>query len=60
MDTLKEPIAIIGVATRFPDEASTTEGLWNFLLKARSAWSPFPADRIGPGHYHPNPDHRGA
>jgi acyl transferase domain-containing protein len=52
-------MAIIGIATRFPDEAATTEGLWNFLLKARSAFSPYPADRIGPGHYHPNPDHRG-
>jgi len=59
MESNSEPMAIIGVAARFPDEASTTEGLWNFLLKARSAFSNFPPDRIGEGHYHPNPDHRG-
>ncbi|KAH9904009.1 iterative type I polyketide synthase [Xylariomycetidae sp. FL2044] len=54
-----EPIAIIGFANRFPDEASTTEGLWRFLLKARSGFSGFPEGRIGAGHYHPDPNHRG-
>lgn len=55
-----EPIAIIGVATRFPHEATTTNNLWDFLLKGRSAWSEFPPDRIDSrGHYHPDPEHGG-
>jgi acyl transferase domain-containing protein len=60
MTAIAEPIAIIGFANRFPDEADTTEGLWRFLLKARSAFSSYPEDRIGPGHYHPDPNHRGS
>lgn len=55
-----EPIAIIGLATRFPDEADTTGNLWDFLRKGRSAWGDFPADRIDSrGHYHPDPEHGG-
>jgi hypothetical protein len=55
-----EPIAIVGLATRFPQDASTTENFWDFLVKGRSAWSDFPEDRINSkGHYHPNPDHGG-
>jgi acyl transferase domain-containing protein len=34
--------------------------LWEFLLKGRSAHTPFPKDRINPdGHYHPDPEHGG-
>ena len=55
-----EPIAIIGMATRFPQEATSNESLWNFLLKARSAHTQFPKDRINSkGHYHPDPEHGG-
>ena len=54
-----EPLAIIGLATRFPQDASTTEDFWKFLLRGRSAHTPFPPDRIGPGHYHPDPEHGG-
>ncbi|KAK5988353.1 6-hydroxymellein synthase cdmE [Cladobotryum mycophilum] len=54
-----EPMAIIGLATRFPQDATTTGNLWELLLKGRSAWSPFPEDRIGEGHYHPDPEHGG-
>ncbi|CAK4031885.1 polyketide synthase [Lecanosticta acicola] len=54
-----EPLAIIGLATRFPDDADSTENLWKFLLDKRCAHSPFPADKIGAGHYHPDPEHGG-
>ena len=56
----KEPIAIIGLATRFPQDATNTEELWKFLLAARSAHAKFPEDRIGAGHYHPDPEHGGS
>ncbi|KEF55686.1 uncharacterized protein A1O9_08436 [Exophiala aquamarina CBS 119918] len=54
------PLAIIGMATRFPQDASSNERLWDFLLAGRSAHTPFPEDRINPdGHYHPDPEHGG-
>ena len=54
-----EPLAIVGLATRFPQDASTTERLWQFLLAKKCAHTPIPEDRIGPGHYHPDPEHGG-
>ena len=54
-----EPLAIVGLATRFPQDASSTERLWQFLLAKRCAHTPIPEDRIGPGHYHPDPEHGG-
>ncbi|EED14251.1 polyketide synthase, putative [Talaromyces stipitatus ATCC 10500] len=56
----KDPIAIVGMAAKFPQEARTVEDLWNFLLQARQAMTDFPADRINRhGHYHPDPEHGG-
>jgi acyl transferase domain-containing protein len=56
----KEPIAIVGMAAKFPQEARTVEDLWNFLLQARQAMTDFPKDRISRhGHYHPDAEHGG-
>lgn len=55
-----EPLAIIGLACRFPQDATNAENLWELLLTQRSAWSPWPEDRIrSSGHYHPDPNHGG-
>lgn len=54
-----EPLAIVGLSTRFPQDASTTQRLWQFLLAKRCAHTSIPEDRIGPGHYHPDPEHGG-
>lgn len=55
-----EPIAIIGLSSRFPEDATNPENLWDLLVKGRSAWSGFPLDRINSkGHYHPDPEHGG-
>lgn len=40
-----EPLAIIGMAFRFPQEASSEEGLWNMLMSKRNAMTEFPPDR---------------
>ncbi|KAK0633153.1 beta-ketoacyl synthase [Immersiella caudata] len=49
------PIAIVGVACRFPGDASSPENLWNVLSKGKSAWREFPADRLNiNGFYHPS------
>lgn len=54
-----EPLAIIGLATRFPQDASSTEQFWDFLLRGKSAHTELPNDRIGTGHYHPDSEHGG-
>lgn len=54
-----EPIAIVGLATRFP-QAASTESLWEILLQARSTWSSIPRERFNAGaFYHPDPEHGG-
>lgn len=56
----KEPIAIIGMAARFPGDARTVDDLWNVLLQGRHQKSEFPPDRINfHAHYHPDPEHGG-
>ncbi|WP_274912460.1 type I polyketide synthase [Streptomyces sp. WZ-12] len=40
-----EPVAIIGMACRFPGGIRTTEEFWTFLTEGRDAIDDFPADR---------------
>lgn len=55
-----EPIAVVGLATRFPQQATSTESLWELLLQARSTWSSIPKERFNAeAFYHPDPDHGG-
>lgn len=55
-----EPIAVVGLATRFPQQATSTESLWELLLQARSTWSSIPKERFnGEAFYHPDPEHGG-
>jgi acyl transferase domain-containing protein len=50
-----EPIAIIGMSSKFAGEATDNEGLWRMLANGRSGWTPFPHSRFGSkGVYHPN------
>jgi acyl transferase domain-containing protein len=49
------PIAIIGMACRVPGDVSSAEELWELCSRARSGWSPIPADRWShEGYFHPN------
>ncbi|KAL2006666.1 hypothetical protein VTN00DRAFT_9334 [Thermoascus crustaceus] len=41
-----EPVAIVGMACRFPGDASDVSSFWKLLCEARSAWSDAPEDRF--------------
>ncbi|MFJ9646028.1 type I polyketide synthase [Streptomyces sp. NPDC101206] len=45
VDSLYEPIAVIGMACRFPGGISTPEELWRFVIEDGDAIGPFPEDR---------------
>ncbi|MFD9961348.1 beta-ketoacyl synthase N-terminal-like domain-containing protein [Amycolatopsis sp. NPDC058986] len=44
-DAGQEPIAIVGMACRFPGDVSTPEELWRLVSEGRDAVGEFPADR---------------
>ena len=57
----RDPLAIIGLACRFPQDASNLDNLWELLLSGRSATTKIPQSRMnGDGHYHPDPERGGA
>ncbi|KAJ5888770.1 Acyl transferase/acyl hydrolase/lysophospholipase [Penicillium taxi] len=55
-----EPIAVVGIATRFSQEATSTEKLWEIMQQEKSTWSPVPKERFNAeAFYHPDPEHGG-
>ncbi|QGA21725.1 hypothetical protein EYB26_009436 [Talaromyces marneffei] len=53
---MTEPIAIIGMASRFAGQASDIEKLWDVLLKGK----PSPSAFLNNKHYHPDQSRQGA
>ncbi|KAK3336399.1 hypothetical protein B0T19DRAFT_364937 [Cercophora scortea] len=50
------PIAVVGMACRFPGGASSPEKLWHLLSNGQNAFREFPQDRLNiDGFYHPDP-----
>ena len=53
-----EPMAIIGMACQFPQEAENPEKFWELLAEGRSAMTEFPKEKLKiNSHYHPDPSH---
>ncbi|KAH8802508.1 hypothetical protein F5884DRAFT_683224 [Xylogone sp. PMI_703] len=53
-----EPMAIIGMACKFPQEAEDPEKFWKLMLEGRSAMTEFPKEKLNiDAHYHPDPAH---
>ena len=49
------PIAIVGMACRFPGDFPGPKGLWDMCCEGRSAWSEIPKDRMNvDGFWHPD------
>ncbi|KAK0101698.1 hypothetical protein ONS95_006853 [Cadophora gregata] len=60
MDTVNEPIAIIGTGCRFPGQSNTTAKLWELLSQPRELSVPIPPSRFNAdGFYHPDGFHHG-
>lgn len=54
-NSYSSPLAIIGLAFEFPQEATSEEAFWQMLCDARSASTDFPKDRLNiDAFYHPD------
>jgi polyketide synthase 12 len=58
-DAAAEPIAIVGVACRFPGGAASPEALWELVQSGADVVSDLPEDRYWDLEYDPDPDRSG-
>ena len=54
-----EPIAVVGLSLRFPQDATSSESLWNMLMEGRCAMTEVPEDRWNlVSFYHPDAERK--
>ncbi|WP_238407319.1 beta-ketoacyl reductase, partial [Mycobacterium canetti] len=60
--TSEDPIAIVGMACRYPGGVNSPDDMWDMLIQGRDVLSEFPGDRGWDlaGLYNPDPDAAGA
>ena len=50
-----EPIAVVGLSFKLPQDMDTAESLWTGIATGKCAWSPFPKSRLNfEGTYDPD------
>jgi acyl transferase domain-containing protein len=49
---LQEPIAVCGLALKFPQDACSEEGFWTMIQEKRSAMTEFPPERLNINAFH--------
>jgi acyl transferase domain-containing protein len=55
-----EPIAAVGFAIRFPQDATNEDALWKILMEKRNTATVIPKSRMNiDSMYHPDPNRRG-
>lgn len=47
-----DPIVICGFSIKFPQEATSPEGLWKIMMERRCAMTDFPAERVNLNGFH--------
>ena len=52
-----EPIAIIGFALKYPQDATTPQAFWKMLEEKKCAMTAWPKDRINLKAFHNDNDH---
>lgn len=52
---MEDPVVVVGLSFRLPQEAFTEEGFWDILCSGRSTMTEVPADRFNiDGYYSPD------
>lgn len=60
MDDNVTPVAIVGMACRFPDDATSPQAFYEMLASGRSAWGEVPKNRYNiDSYWHPNKERIG-
>ena len=55
-----KPVAVVGLACRYPGDATSPSAFYDLLIDGRSAWSEVPKNRYNiDSYWHPNKDRIG-